>query len=53
VVNQLLYEKRAAVKVLPSNEQWFGVTYKKDMDWVKQAVGKLIDQGIYPETIWE
>jgi len=53
VVNQLLAENKATVKVLPSNERWFGVTYKEDMDRVKQALRKLIKKGIYPETIWE
>jgi hypothetical protein len=52
VVNQLLDEDKAAVKVLPSNERWFGVTYKGDMDRVKQAVRKLIEKGVYPEPLW-
>ena len=53
VVNQLLAENKATVKVLPSNERWFGVTYKEDIDRIKEAVRKLIKKGVYPETIWE
>ncbi len=52
VVNQLLDEKKATVKVLPSQERWFGVTYKPDLSIVKKAVRKLIKQGVYPETLW-
>jgi dTDP-glucose pyrophosphorylase len=53
VVNQLLEEEKAVVKVLPSQEHWFGVTYKEDMEWVKQAMHKMIEDGIYPEGIWD
>jgi hypothetical protein len=52
VVNQLLEEKRAMVKVLQTQEQWFGVTYKEDRTRVKNAVQKLIQQGVYPENLW-
>jgi dTDP-glucose pyrophosphorylase len=52
VVNQLLEEKKAMVKVLQTQEQWFGVTYKEDRTRVKNAVQKLIQQGVYPENLW-
>lgn len=53
VINQLLDENKATVKVLPSSEQWFGVTYKEDVERVKIAVRKLVEEGIYPENVWE
>lgn len=53
VVNQLLVEKKAAVKVLPSEETWFGLTYQEDLEGVKQRVRKLIKEGAYPEMIWD
>ena len=52
VVNQLLEEKKAMVKVLQTQEQWFGVTYKDDKSRVKDAVLELIKQGIYPDKLW-
>ena len=52
VVNQLLEEKKAMVKVLQTQEQWFGVTYKEDRTRVKNAVQELIQQGVYPENLW-
>ena len=52
VVNQLLEEKKAMVKVLQTQEQWFGVTYKDDKSRVKNAVRELIQQGIYPDSLW-
>lgn len=53
VVNQLLAENQATVKVLPSNDRWFGATYREDMDWVKQSIDQLIKQGKYPRKVWE
>jgi dTDP-glucose pyrophosphorylase len=52
VVNQLLEEKKARVKVLQTQEQWFGVTYKEDKSRVKLAIRELIEQGIYPDGLW-
>lgn len=53
VVNELVQEKRAVVKILPTSSKWFGVTYREDMSEVKKAVQKLIADGAYPETLWE
>lgn len=53
VVDSLITEKKAKVKVLPSNERWYGVTYREDKPVVKQAISTLIQQGIYPEKLWE
>ena len=52
VVNQLLEERKATVKVLPTQEEWFGVTYQEDKSRVKEAVRELIQLGIYPEKLW-
>jgi hypothetical protein len=52
VVNQLLDEKKATVKVLPTQERWFGVTYKQDRVKVKKAVLNLIHEGFYPQALW-
>jgi hypothetical protein len=53
VVGGLVREKRARVKVLPTEEKWFGVTYPEDKPRVQEAVRKLIREGLYPERLWE
>ncbi len=53
VVGNLIKEKKAVVKVLPSSEKWYGVTYKEDKEVVKNAVSLLITKGIYPKILWE
>lgn len=52
VVGALLREGKASVKVLPTNDKWFGVTYKEDKEKVVQSLRELIDQGQYPHAIY-
>ena len=49
----LLKEGRAAVKVLESEDKWYGVTYKEDKPVVVAAIQKLKDQGLYPQGLWD
>ena len=51
-VGQLIAEGKATVQVLPSEEQWFGVTYKQDKDRVKHAIQDLVSRGVYPDDLW-
>ncbi len=53
VVSRLLEEGRAAVKVLESEDKWYGVTYKEDKPVVVEAVRSLKDAGLYPDKLWE
>ncbi|MGB5933228.1 MAG: sugar phosphate nucleotidyltransferase [Anaerolineae bacterium] len=52
VVDDLLKETRATVKVLSTNERWYGVTYQQDKPRVNQAIRDLIRRGVYPENLW-
>jgi len=53
VVNELIQEEKAVVKVLPTNEKWFGVTYLEDKPMVKSAIRDLITNDVYPENLWK
>ena len=53
VVDELLGEKRATVKVLKSMDKWYGVTYKEDKPVVVAAIQNLKDGGLYPQRLWE
>ena len=53
VVDELLGEKKATVKVLKSMDKWYGVTYKEDKPVVMAAVKKMKEDGIYPKHLWE
>ena len=47
IIGGLLKENKVEVKVLKSQDKWFGVTYKEDKDSVVQAIKELIAQGEY------
>lgn len=49
-VGKLLKEEKASVRVLTSEDKWYGVTYKEDKKMVVDAIAGLKDQGLYPET---
>ncbi len=53
LIGELVEEKRARVKVLPTDARWFGVTYQEDKPKVKEAIQRLIKEGVYPTNLWE
>ena len=53
VLNEIIRFHKARVKVLSSEENWFGVTYKEDKASVIQNIQDLIKKGIYPKNLWE
>jgi len=52
VSNQLLTEKKAAFKVLPTKARWFGMTYLEDLPNTKANIAKMKENGEYPENLW-
>ena len=42
----------ASFKVVPTDNQWFGVTYKEDKPLVQASIDELIKKGNYPEKLW-
>ena len=53
VVNDQLQAGTAAVRVLPCEETWYGVTYREDLDSVKEAIAGMKKQGIYADNLWD
>lgn len=49
---ELLNKNKATVKVLQSNESWFGVTYREDKADVIRKIRLLVDRGVYPESLY-
>lgn len=52
VVDKMVKEEQATVKVLVSKEQWYGVTYKEDKLKVCESIGQLMGT-VYPSKLWE
>ena len=52
VLGQLIREGRTQVKVLPSHDKWYGVTYREDKPSVVAALAEKTARGEYPENLW-
>ena len=53
VVSQLIDEGKARVKVLRSEDKWYGVTYREDKPTVEAAIAEKTASGLYPGRLWE
>lgn len=51
-VDAALKAGRAEVSVLPTEEEWFGVTYREDLPRVRAAVAARIEAGLYPSPLF-
>ncbi len=52
IPNQLLAERAATFRVLPTHEKWYGVTYANDLPVLKAALSRMRADGAYPEALW-
>ncbi len=53
VVNKLITENKADVRVLQSHDQWFGVTYREDKPVTIAKIQELVREGRYPDHLWK
>jgi len=52
-VDTLIKSGKATVKVLKTNDKWFGVTYKEDKEIVVKSFAELIAGGAYPNQLYD
>ena len=52
-VGDLVKRGECRVKVLTSEDSWFGVTYKEDKPSVVAKIQSFKDQGLYPFDLWK
>lgn len=52
VVNELVNEGKASLKLLSTDSKWFGVTYKEDKPGVVKALKKLVCEGEYNKGLY-
>lgn len=53
IVNNLVGQGKAKLKVLKTTSDWFGVTYKEDRPQTVERVAELTKQGVYPTPLWK
>ena len=53
MVNKLINDGTAKVKVLDTTSKWFGVTYAADREGVVNKINALIEAGEYPSCLFK
>lgn len=53
VAEKLIRNKQASFRVIPTQNQWFGVTYVEDKPFVQENIDKLVASGEYPDNLWQ
>lgn len=52
IVSHWVSRQAATVRVLRTEDSWFGVTYREDKPLTVERIRRLVDQGVYPENLW-
>ena len=53
IVTDLINDGAMAVKVIPTDDTWFGVTYKEDKPMAVESIAQQIEKGVYPTPLWK
>jgi len=53
VIDNLIRTGNTDVKVLPTTDKWYGVTYKEDKPIVKKSIGEMVLAKQYPQLLWK
>lgn len=52
-VSEMVEKGEGSIRVLSSNDKWFGMTYPEDKPTVMRELRAKIESGYYPEKLWE
>ena len=47
-----IFEEKISVKVLKSNDTWYGMTYKGDVAAVKDSFREMLEKELYREELF-
>lgn len=53
IVQKSIDNGRAVVKVLHTTSKFNGMTYREDLQQLKDNISKLIEEGVYPDNLWK
>ena len=51
-IDELLHADKVSVKVLPTHDKWFGVTYAEDKQTVIDSFARLVADGVYKKDLF-
>ena len=52
IITDMIISGQMSVCVIPTNDNWFGVTYKEDKPMAIESINRYIEEGIYPKNLW-
>lgn len=52
VIDSMIRDGRATVRVIPTHDRWFGVTYREDKEAVVESFRRLYEQGVYQTNLY-
>ena len=52
IIDGCIHDGKARVRVLETQDKWFGVTYKEDKPAVVASIRKLVDAGVYKSPLF-
>lgn len=52
IVDGLIAQGAATVRVVPTSARWLGMTYPEDKPLVRDGIRKLVADGAYPSPLW-
>lgn len=53
MVDELRKESKMTATVIPTQSEWFGVTYQADREPTVKKLHQLVKDGVYPENLWK
>ena len=51
-ISELLEQGKMSVKVLKTNDTWYGMTYHEDVVAVKDSFKKMLENGVYKADLF-
>lgn len=51
-IGELLEQGKMSVKVLKTNDTWYGMTYHEDAASVKESFRKMLENGVYKADLF-
>ena len=52
IVTDMIVSGKMVVRVIPTDDNWFGITYQEDKPMAIDAINKCIAEDIYPKNLW-
>ncbi|MFZ4618689.1 MAG: nucleotidyltransferase family protein [Rectinemataceae bacterium] len=52
IVSSMIEGGQGSVQILPSSEQWMGMTWRGDLGTLRSRIAQLVASGAYPSPLW-